>query len=144
VVRFAIRLFAALARPPNVAKSTQLTAARDGTMGKESLYNRALRNTGYYRIGMMTQDLIWEQYRYPIPLSGLLQGKLGPSGIRRNPVVKIYPPSRPKIDVVIDKTGSTSGLGAYMAFILRRRRGSFCSQTNRIRLRRGSRPPIVS
>jgi len=23
---------------------------------------------------MMTQDLIWEQYRYPIPLSGLLQG----------------------------------------------------------------------
>ncbi len=43
-------------------------------MGKESLYSRALRNTGYYRIGMMTQDLIWEQYRYPIPLSGLLQG----------------------------------------------------------------------
>jgi beta-lactamase class C len=32
---------------------------------------RAIINThtGYYRIGVMTQDLIWEQYRYPIPLS---------------------------------------------------------------------------
>jgi CubicO group peptidase (beta-lactamase class C family) len=31
-------------------------------------------HTGYFRIGAMTQDLIWEQYRYPVAWSALLQG----------------------------------------------------------------------
>jgi CubicO group peptidase (beta-lactamase class C family) len=86
---------------------------------------RAIINThtGYYRIGMMTQDLIWEQYRYPIPLSGLLQGNSGQVMFEENQAVKIDPPSRPESDVVINKTGSTSGFGAYVAFIPRRKTG---------------------
>jgi hypothetical protein len=30
---------------------------------------------GYYKVGSMTQDLIWEQYRYPVDLEDLLAGK---------------------------------------------------------------------
>lgn len=86
---------------------------------------RAIINThtGYYRIGAMTQDLIWEQYRYPIPLSGLLQGNSEQVMFEENQAVKIDPPSRPESDVVINKTGSTSGFGAYVAFIPQRKTG---------------------
>ncbi len=86
---------------------------------------RAIVNThtGYYRVGMMTQDLVWEQYRYPIPLSGLLQGSSDRVVLEENKVVKIDPPSRPETDVVINKTGSTSGFAAYVAFIPRRKTG---------------------
>jgi beta-lactamase class C len=80
-------------------------------------------HTGYYRIGMMTQDLVWEQYGYPIPLSGLLRGNSDHVILEENPAVKIDPPSRPQSDVVINKTGSTSGFGAYVAFIPRRKTG---------------------
>jgi beta-lactamase class C len=86
---------------------------------------RAIINThtGYYRIGVMTQDLVWEQYRYPIPLSGLLEGNSDQVISEENQAVKIDPPSRPESDVVINKTGSTSGFGAYVAFIPRRKIG---------------------
>jgi beta-lactamase class C len=80
-------------------------------------------HTGYYRIGMMTQDLIWEQYRYPVPLSTLLQGNSEHVIFEENQAVKIEPPSLPKSDVVINKTGSTSGFGAYVAFIPRGKMG---------------------
>ncbi|MDB5040049.1 MAG: ampC [Candidatus Eremiobacteraeota bacterium] len=86
---------------------------------------RAIINThtGYYRIGVMTQDLIWEQYPYSIPLSDLLQGNSEQMIFEENQAVKIDPPSRPESDVVINKTGSTSGFAAYVAFIPRRRTG---------------------
>jgi beta-lactamase class C len=91
----------------------------DGTL------RRAIINThtGYYRMGAMTQDLVWEQYRYPIPLSRLLQGNSDQVIFAENQVAKIEPPSRPESDVVINKTGSTSGFGAYVAFIPRRKMG---------------------
>jgi beta-lactamase class C len=86
---------------------------------------RAIVNThtGYYRIGVMTQDLIWEQYRYPISLPGLLQGNSDRVIFEENQAVEIDPPSRPESDVVINKTGSTSGFGAYVAFIPQRKTG---------------------
>jgi len=80
-------------------------------------------HTGYYRIGAMTQDLIWEQYRYPIPLSGLLQGNSDQVLFEENRAVKIDPPLPPASDVLINKTGSTSGFGAYLAFVPRRKMG---------------------
>lgn len=86
---------------------------------------RAIINThtGYFRIGMMTQDLVWEQYRYPVLLSALLQGNSDHVAFEENRVVKIDPPSSPASDAVINKTGSTSGFGAYVAFIPRRKMG---------------------
>ena len=80
-------------------------------------------HTGYYRIGAMTQDSVWEQYPYPTPLSALLQGNSDQVVFEEKRVVGIEPPSNPKSDVVINKTGSTSGFSAYVAFVPQRKIG---------------------
>lgn len=74
-------------------------------------------HTGYYAVGAMTQDLIWEQYRYPVDLKDLLAGNSSKVSLEANPVVRIDPPSPPHDGVLINKTGSTNGFGAYVAFI---------------------------
>ena len=74
-------------------------------------------HTGYFQIGALTQDLIWEQLRYPAALSDLLHANSGQISLEENAVTKIEPPLRAQKDVVIDKTGSTSGFAAYVAFI---------------------------
>ena len=86
---------------------------------------RAIDKTheGYYQIGPMTQDLIWEQYRYPTPLSSLLQGNSERMIFDDNRVRAIDPPSKATRDVTLDKTGSTSGFAAYVAFVPSRRIG---------------------
>jgi beta-lactamase class C len=74
-------------------------------------------HSGYDEIGAMTQDLIWEQYRYPIPLAALLQGNSDGLIFDEHRVRAIDPPSPPRSDVWINKTGSTNGFGAYVAFV---------------------------
>jgi len=78
---------------------------------------------GYYGVGSMTQDLIWEQYRYPVDLVDLLAGNSPKVSYEANPVVGIDPPSPPQDDVLINKTGSTNGFGAYVAFVPRKKIG---------------------
>jgi beta-lactamase class C len=78
---------------------------------------------GYDKVGPMTQDLIWEQYHYPTDLKDLLDGNGDMMALQANPVVKIDPPSQPADDVLINKTGSTNGFGAYVAFVPGRRIG---------------------
>ena len=80
-------------------------------------------HTGYYRVGPMTQDLIWEQYAYPVALDALLQGNSAAVILNPTPVSRIVPPQAPSKDVWIDKTGSTNGFGAYVAFIPKRQMG---------------------
>jgi beta-lactamase class C len=72
---------------------------------------------GYYNVGEMTQDLIWEQYPYPVGLEQLLAGNSAKLSYEANPVTKIDPLSRSREDVLIDKTGSTNGFAAYVAFV---------------------------
>ena len=100
----------------------------DANMGPVQLGDTLRRaivdtHTGYYRIGTMTQDLIWEQYRYPVSLSTLLQGNSDRLIFEANRAVEISPPLKPKSEVLIDKTGSTGGFGAYVAFIPQRKTG---------------------
>jgi len=80
---------------------------------------RAITNThiGYFKAGGMTQDLIWEQYPYPVELKTLLEGNSPAMIFDATPVTQITPPQDPRNDVLIDKTGSTNGFGAYVAFI---------------------------
>ncbi|VXB04276.1 Beta-lactamase [Burkholderia sp. 8Y] len=74
-------------------------------------------HTGYFQAGPMTQDLIWEQYPYPAPLSALLDGN-GPSMIvDGHAVTRIDPPQAPRDDAWLNKTGSTNGFGSYIAFV---------------------------
>ncbi len=74
-------------------------------------------HTGYYRVGGMTQDLIWEQYPYPVELKTLLAGNSDDVILKPNPATKLDPPSPRRDDVLINKTGSTNGFSTYVAFV---------------------------
>ena len=80
-------------------------------------------HTGYFTAGVMTQDLIWEQYPYPVALKTLLKGNSSAMALKATPVTEIKPPQAPRQDVWINKTGSTNGFGAYVAFIPQKRLG---------------------
>jgi beta-lactamase class C len=93
--------------------------ANMGMLDLDGTLQRAITDThtGYYRIGAMTQDLIWEQYHYPVELAELLAGNSAKVMLKANPVTELAPPSLPQDDVLIDKTGSTNGFGAYVALV---------------------------
>ncbi|HTU49678.1 MAG TPA: class C beta-lactamase [Acidobacteriaceae bacterium] len=80
-------------------------------------------HTGYFQAGPMTQDLIWEQYPYPVTLNALLEGNSAAMAFDATPVTEIKPPEKPREDVWINKTGSTNGFGAYVAFVPEKRFG---------------------
>jgi beta-lactamase class C len=80
-------------------------------------------HTGYFKAGPMTQDLIWEQYPYPVTLKTLLDGNSSAMAFNATPVTPIKPPQAPREDVWINKTGSTNGFGAYIAFVPQKRLG---------------------
>jgi beta-lactamase class C len=80
-------------------------------------------HTGYFDAGPMTQDLIWEQYSYPVALENLLEGNAPAMIMNATPVTELDPPQPPRSDVWINKTGSTNGFGAYVAFIPQKRMG---------------------
>lgn len=88
-------------------------------------FQRAITDThtGYFQAGVMTQDLIWEQYPYPVELKTLLEGNSTAMINEATPVTRITPPQPPRSDVLIDKTGSTNGFGAYVAFVPQKRMG---------------------
>ncbi|CAG2158253.1 class C beta-lactamase [Cupriavidus numazuensis] len=80
-------------------------------------------HTGYFTAGPMTQDLIWEQYPYPVTLKALLEGNAPRMAFNATPVQEIEPPLPPEANAWINKTGSTNGFGAYVAFVPRQRIG---------------------
>jgi beta-lactamase class C len=77
----------------------------------------ATTRTGYYRVGAMTQALVWEQYDYPVALDDLLVGNGSQMVLDSQPTEPISPPLQPQADAWINKTGSTNGFGAYVAFV---------------------------
>jgi beta-lactamase class C len=80
-------------------------------------------HTGYFQAGPMTQDLIWEQYPYPVTLKSLLDGNSTAMALDATPVTPIDPPLSPKQDAWLNKTGSTNGFGAYLGFVPEKRTG---------------------
>ena len=74
-------------------------------------------HTGYFRVGPMTQDLIWEQYPYPVELKSLLTGNSTKMAYKNNDVIGLNPPLAPQQAVWVNKTGSTGGFGAYTVFV---------------------------
>ena len=71
----------------------------------------------------MTQALIWEWYPYPVSGEDFAAGHADAMVFRPNPVTRLDPPHAPPADAVVDKTGATSGVSAYAAFIPGRRIG---------------------
>ncbi|HEY1765340.1 MAG TPA: class C beta-lactamase [Opitutaceae bacterium] len=80
-------------------------------------------HTGYFRAGPLTQDLMWEQYAMPVALGTLLEGNGAELILNPAPATALVPPLAPRGDVWINKTGSTSGFGVYVAFVPQARLG---------------------
>lgn len=109
------------------------TSARDllrfveanmGTPGDAAIARAVARTqVGYYRIGDMTQDLAWEQLAYPVALDALLAANAGTLNSQSHPATALHPPLAPQQEVWINKTGSTNGFGAYVAFVPARKAG---------------------
>jgi len=101
--------------------ATDMIRFVNANMGLEKLdgkLQQAIANThtGYFSVGAMMQDMIWEQYAYPAALKTLIETNSG-ALLKTVPVSEISPPIKPRDDVFINKTGSTNGFGAYVAFI---------------------------
>ncbi|QBC42700.1 class C beta-lactamase [Iodobacter fluviatilis] len=86
---------------------------------------QALINThsGYFSSGAITQDLIWEQYAYPVKLDTLLAGNSQTMSFQANAAAPITPALAPQDKVWINKTGGTGGFSAYVAFIPAKKMG---------------------
>lgn len=77
----------------------------------------AITHTGYYTVGGMTQGLGWEFYNNPVTLDTLLAGNSAQMAYEPNEVQWIKPPQAPRQDALFNKTGSTGGFGAYVAYV---------------------------
>ncbi|WP_306108877.1 class C beta-lactamase [Pseudomonas sp. ANT_H12B] len=77
----------------------------------------ATTHTGYYTVGDMTQGLGWEMYRYPITLEKLLAGNSTQMAMEAHKVQWLNPPQPQPDNVLVNKTGSTGGFGAYVAYV---------------------------
>ena len=90
----------------------------------EPALRRAVEAThvGYFQAGPLVQGLGWEQYPWPVSREALLGGNSDEMIRGTTPVVRLAPhaPTSPRL---YDKTGSTGGFGAYVAFIPSRRVG---------------------
>ncbi len=73
-----------------------------------------------FRAGPITQDLIWEQYRYPPTLQQLLAGNAAILRAEAATPIVAAPSEQP---AYLHKTGSTNGYSAYVAFVPDKRIG---------------------
>lgn len=89
--------------------------------GLDAVTRQAVEGTqvGYFQVGGMTQGLGWEQYPWPVPLPQLQAGNaLGRVVSDVVPIAQTPPGPR-----LFNKTGSTRGFGAYVAFVPARQLG---------------------
>lgn len=101
------------------ADMIRFVEANMGSGVQDDTLRRAIAAThaGYYRVGDMTQGLGWEMYAWPTGLDRLLAGNSSEMSLKPNPASRLDPPLPPQDEVLINKTGSTNGFGAYVAFV---------------------------
>ncbi|MDM5179163.1 beta-lactamase [Massilia sp. DJPM01] len=87
-------------------------------------WQRAIDAThvAHFRVGDMVQGLMWEQYPYPLKLEQLLSGNSERMIFQDMPATRVAA-GAPRTDVLMNKTGSTSGFGGYVAFVPSRKIG---------------------
>lgn len=84
----------------------------------DDTFQRAVMDThrGYFKAGKVTQALIWESYPWPTTLEALLEGNGQEMIFNPVPVTAVMQGEENK-SIWINKTGSTNGFGAYIAFV---------------------------
>ncbi|MCC8396921.1 beta-lactamase [Paraburkholderia sp. MMS20-SJTR3] len=109
----------------NAADLLRFVQANMNLLPLDDSWQRAITatHTGYFQASVFTQDLIWEQYPYPVALSTLETGNKLALILNGTPATAIEPPLPPQQNVWINKTGSTNGFGAYVAFVPQQRIG---------------------
>ncbi len=102
----------------NTADLIRFINANMGLIKLDGKLQRAINGThiGYFKSGEITQDLIWEQYSNTSKLEQLLAGNSVQMIYETIPATKLIPQLQPQADVLINKTGSTNGFGAYALY----------------------------
>lgn len=77
----------------------------------------ATTHQGYYQVGDMTQGLGWERYAYPITLQHLQAGNSSQMALEPHAVERFATPQPAEGDLLLNKTGSTNGFGAYVVLL---------------------------
>ena len=65
----------------------------------------------------MTQGLGWEAYDWPISLKRLQAGNSTPMALQPHRIARLPAPQALEGQRLLNKTGSTNGFGAYVAFV---------------------------
>lgn len=101
------------------ADMIRFVQANIASSGLKEPMQRAIDGThlGFFKVGNMVQGLGWEQYPYPITLERLLAGNSTTMIMESNAAKRLIPPQVPSGQTLFDKTGSTNGFGAYVAFV---------------------------
>jgi beta-lactamase class C len=102
----------------NTADLIRFINANMGLIKLDRKLQRAISDThiGYFKAGEITQDLIWEQYPNNSALEKLLAGNSVQMIYQAIPAIKLIPPLQLQTTVLINKTGSTNGFGAYALY----------------------------
>ena len=74
-------------------------------------------HTGYFDTAYYTQDMVWEQYPWPVKPKQLLDGNSSKMSLESQPVKARKPPLAPQSAVFMNKTGATNGFGAYVVLV---------------------------
>jgi beta-lactamase class C len=103
----------------------RVVAANMNLLAIDPGLQRAITNThtGYFKTAAFTQGLIWELIPEPVTQQAVLAANDYKMILDPNPVTALSPPEKPRTDVWINKTGTTNGFGAYIAFRPARRCG---------------------
>ncbi|TRO22109.1 beta-lactamase [Ectopseudomonas mendocina] len=72
---------------------------------------------GYYQVGDMTQALGWERYTYPISLEKLQADNSAEMALQPQSVARFSVPKPAEGHLLLNKTGSTNGFGAYILLL---------------------------
>ncbi|UWQ40730.1 beta-lactamase [Leisingera aquaemixtae] len=72
---------------------------------------------GLGRTDAYVQNMIWEQYPWPVGLEQMIKGNSYAYILKPQPMEKLDPPLPPQENVILNKTGSTNGFGSYVALL---------------------------
>ncbi|WP_454712270.1 class C beta-lactamase [Cupriavidus nantongensis] len=107
------------------ADMMRFVMANIDSTGLDETMRRALATTrtGYFKVGDMVQGLAWEMYDWPAPRDSVLAGSSPQVVFEANPVTRLEPPQAARSGMLVNKTGSTNGFGAYVAYVPSQRIG---------------------
>src|SRR5690606_1795026 len=90
-----------------------------GLASVSSALEAAVRRTqqGQFKTSKFTQGMIWEQYPWPADIETMKAANHYDFILKPQAVYKFTPALAPRKDVILNKTGSTNGFGAYVAML---------------------------